>query len=134
MNHNRIGATVLACLGLAVPGFIVPEPMSAQDPKLLATLTGHREWGLSVAYSPVGKQLVSGSLDKTIRLWDSQTGKERATLAGHTSGVSSVAYSPDGKMLASGSLDHTLKLWDVQTGKEMATLRGHKGAVSSVAY
>ena len=58
-----------------------------------------------MAFSPDGKTLASGSMDKTIKLWDVATGKEQATLKGHTGWVSSVAYSPDGKTLASGSGD-----------------------------
>jgi WD40 repeat protein len=71
----------------------------------------------SVAYSPDGKMLASGSRDQTIKLWDVARAKEQATLKGHTEMVNSVAYSPDGKMLASGSRDQTIKLWDVATGK-----------------
>ena len=79
----------------------------------------------SVAFSPDGKTLASGSEDETIKLWDVATGKEQATLKGHTHAVCSVAFSPDGKTLASGSGDKTIKLWDVATGKEQATLKGH---------
>jgi WD40 repeat protein len=64
-------------------------------------------------------------VDKTIKLWDLKTCKERATLKGHTAGVQSVAYSPDGKTLASGGEDDTIKLWDINTGKEQDTLKGH---------
>jgi WD40 repeat protein len=87
------------------------SPISAQQPKLRATLEGHKQQVFSVSYSPDGKTLASGSQDKTIKLWDVKTGKERATLKGHTEIVWSVAYSPDGKTLASGSYDKTIKLW-----------------------
>jgi WD40 repeat protein len=87
-----------------------------------------------VAYSPDGKTLASGNVDKRVRLWDVTTGKEKAILKGHTGSVISVAWSPCGKMLASGSGDQTVKLWDVVTGKEKATLKGHEWSVDSIAY
>src|SRR5438067_777201 len=118
----------VACLGLLLP------PLSAREAKLRATLKGHTEAVTSVAYSPDGKTLASGSGDKTIRLWDVQWGKERATLKGHRDYVPSVSFSPHGKTLASGSLDKLIKLWDVQTGEEQATLKGHTKAVTSVAF
>src|SRR5262249_3757286 len=65
-----------------------------------------------------GKTLASASNDKTVRLWDVTTAKERASLQGHTGLVYAVAFSPDGKTLASASDDKTVKLWDVTTGKE----------------
>jgi WD40 repeat protein len=99
-----------------------------------ATLQGHTEAVCSVAYSPDGKTLASGSGDGTIRLWDVATGQGRATLQGHPKAVCSVAYSPDGRTLASGSTDHTIRLWDAATGQERATLTGHEHEVSSVAY
>jgi WD40 repeat protein len=68
-----------------------------------------------LAFSPDGKLLASGSSDRTIKLWDVATGKERATLRGHAGEVSSVCFSPDGKVLASGGDDRTIKLWDVAT-------------------
>jgi WD40 repeat protein len=110
------GRRVVLWLGLACLGLLL-SPLSAQQPKLRHTLKGHTDWVFSVAYSPDGKTLASGSIDKTITLWDVTTGKERATLKGHTVGVLSVAYSPDGKTLASGSRDLTIKLWDMATGK-----------------
>jgi WD40 repeat protein len=65
--------------------------------------------------------LASGTWDKTIKLWDVETGKDRATLKGHGDVVMGVAFSPNGKMLASASFDRSVKLWDipsaVPTGK-----------------
>jgi WD40 repeat protein len=66
-----------------------------------------------VAFSPDGQIVASGSDDKTIKLWDLQTGLEIATLSGHESYVESVAFSPDGKTLVSGGYDKTVKVWQV---------------------
>jgi hypothetical protein len=87
----------------------------------VVTLKGHTGTVNCVSFSPDGKMLVSGSKDKTIKLWDVATGKELATLKGHTSSVNCVVFSPDGKTVASGS-DQTIKLWDVATSKELAKL------------
>jgi len=78
-----------------------------------ATLKGHAAQVNTVAFSPDGKTLASGSYDNTVRLWDVQTRQELATLKGHDAYVSSVAFSPDGKTLASGGWDNTVKLWVV---------------------
>ncbi|MFM6515812.1 MAG: WD40 repeat domain-containing protein, partial [Microcystis panniformis] len=77
------------------------------------TLTGHSGVVLSVAYSPDGRYLASGSQDKTIKIWEVATGKELRTLTGHSGWVNSVVYSPDGRYLASGSWDNTIKIWRV---------------------
>jgi len=79
----------------------------------LRTLEGHTKWVESVAFSPDGKLLASGSGDNMIKLWDVATGQELRTLRGHTDPVWSVAFSPDGKLLASGSGDETLMVWDI---------------------
>jgi len=71
-------------------------------------LQGHTGDVHSVAWSPDGKTLASGSNDKTVKLWKAATGKLLASLQGPTGDVHSVAWSPDGKTLASGSSDQTV--------------------------
>ena len=104
----------------------------------VALLTGHTDDVISVAFSPDGSTVASGSRDETVRLWDAVTGQEKATLTGHAgitgAGVNSVAFSPDGSTVASGSRDGTVRLWDAVTGQEKATLKGNRGWVNSVAF
>jgi WD40 repeat protein len=97
-------------------------------------LGGHAEPVHSVTYLPDGKRILSASWDKTVKVWDADTGQEIRTLKGHTAAVFSVASSPDSKRFVSGSVDHTLKIWDADTGQEIRTLKGHTAAVISVAF
>ncbi|MEE8146090.1 MAG: hypothetical protein V3T24_00680, partial [Longimicrobiales bacterium] len=107
-----------------------PVPEGAASRGETATLRGHEGGVRSVAFSPDGTRLVSGSNDDTVRLWDVASGTETATLRGHMGGVGSVAFSPDGTQLVSGSDAGTIRLWDVASGTETATLRGNERPVS----
>ena len=106
----------------------------AQTGQEIDLLTGHTASVRSVAFSPDGRTLASGSKDDTIRLWDMQTRTLRKTLIGHTGAVSNVAFSADGKILASGSSDSTICLWSMETGTRLKTLTGHTGTVLSVGF
>jgi len=105
-----------------------------KDFRLFKTLKGHTGWVNSVAFSPDGKQIVSGGADKTLIIWDANTGKELQKLRGHTGPVKSVAFSPDGKQVVSGSDDRTLIIWDASSGRELQKLRGHTNSAYSVAF
>ena len=106
------------------------------NPKLEQYLSGHSSSVSSVAFSPDGKTIASGSWDNTIILWNMGTRQPSGSpLSGHSDAVSSVTFSPDGKMLASGSWDKTIILWDVGKHKPIVQLSGgHAGAVSSVVF
>jgi WD40 repeat protein len=81
------------------------------DGRELKTFTGHSDSVYSVAFSPDGKTIATGSLDNTVKLW-SVDGRELKTFTGHSDSVLSVAFSPDGKTIATGSGDNTVKLWN----------------------
>src|SRR3990172_4035751 len=98
------------------------------------SLAGASQWVVTVAFSPDGKSLASGSSGKVVILWDVKTGEQEKILEGHAGRVRSVAFSPDGKVLASGSEDNTVILWDAATGNEIRTLEGHSYSVNSVCF
>ena len=109
---------------------------SALDPPgtgLVRTLEGHSDAVLGVAVTLDGKRVVSASEDKTLKVWDLETGRALRTLKGHTDEVTGVAVTPDGKRAISRSDDDTLKVWDLESGRALRTLKGHVDRVRGVA-
>ena len=100
----------------------------------LRTLHGHSGGVRSVAFSPDGQRIVTGSLDGTAKAWEAATGKELVTFKGHRAGIASVAFAPDGQRIATGSDDGTVKVWDSTSGKELLTFKGHHSKVISVVF
>ncbi len=122
---NRIFFFLLLCSGFAL----------AQDPVGARRFTNqmvHSSGVNSVAFSPDGKKIVSGSHDGTIKIWSVASGKEIATLKRKGYIVSCVAFSPDGNKIISG-IGNKVIIWDVASGNEIATLEGHSSGVTSIA-
>jgi len=87
-----------------------------------------------IAYSPDGSHLVAACHDKSVRIWEAESGKLEQELSAHAGRVGGVAYSPDGRLLASASYDKTCKLWDADSGEEIRTFTGHTDRVTRAVF
>ncbi|KAF9926344.1 WD_REPEATS_REGION domain-containing protein [Linnemannia zychae] len=104
------------------------------DWRLISILEGHEDGVRGLAFSPSGDRLLSGSFDRTVRLWNYMTRTVDFILDGHTRGVISVAYSPCGKQVASVGRDGVVRLWDVRSGSAAIALSGHTDWIRGVVY
>jgi WD40 repeat protein len=96
----------------------------------MQTLKGHSAKVSGVAITPDGRRAISASDDKTLRVWDLESGQDIRTLEGHTGSVNGVAITPDGRRAVSASLDWTLRVWDIEAGKELTVFTGDAGMLS----
>jgi WD40 repeat protein len=108
--------------GKAWPWFRPFKPsLTAPGGSLIRIHEGHTRPVHAVAVTRDGRHAVSGSMDKTLRVWDLATGETKTTLQGHTGWVNAVAVTPDDRHVVSGSSDKTLRVWDLKDGKEILT-------------
>jgi WD40 repeat protein len=122
----------LASLILAL---ISLSPILAQDgqPQLVVGM-GHVNVIGTLACSPDGKYLASGSGDNKIKIWSVETGTELRSINAHTKTVASISISPDGRFIASGGNDDDVKIWSVVSGELYRSLKGHTNSIESVAF
>jgi WD40 repeat protein len=106
---------------------------ATDDFEEVAQLPGHINEILSLAISSDGSRIVSGSSDRTMRVWDGQT-LEEIGLCEHEDEVNSVAFSPNGSLIASGSDDRTVWIWNARSLGKVTRLAGHENIVTSVAF
>lgn len=97
-----------------------------------AGLKGHTEVVLSVAWSPDGSHIATGSQDKTARIWEWPSGRELKSFKDHGDTVTAVCFSPDGKSLYTASMDHSLRRFDVDKGILTRTFTGHNDVVNGL--
>lgn len=110
------------------------EPTKATSLYQVREWIAHRKPIWSLCFTPDGKQILSGSADGTIGLWDVATGKGVRQFVGHRGGVRQVVISPDGKTFASGGFDRAVRLWNLKTGQPLSTVLQHPQLVDCVAF
>ncbi len=119
------------------PSVSPPVPTRHWDPASVeprGILEGHKGTVRSVAFSPDGSILATGSYDRTLKLWNVFTGQLRKSLEGNPEGVVSVAISPDGSTIAAAGYERMVRLWNLDEDQPQKVLDGHRDQVFSVAF
>ncbi|MBW4515807.1 MAG: hypothetical protein KME11_11330 [Timaviella obliquedivisa GSE-PSE-MK23-08B] len=141
-NDNTVKLWDVTSLYPQPLGEKLSEQRSSSSVSRLRTLQGHHQRVYGIAFSPDGQQLITGSEDQTVRLWETSTGECLRVLSGHDRFVLTVAYLTGKKLgkessqnlIASGSDDQTIRLWNAFTGECLQVLTGHTGWVQTLAF
>jgi WD40 repeat protein len=133
--YNYTGSGIVACAAESIVSceancvlllhLPINRPKYIFRPALVRTLKGHTKNVTCIDMTPDGKLAISGSRDRTLRVWNLQDGECLRTLEGHTDEVTSVSITPDGKLAISGGDDNALRVWDLELWECVRTLRGH---------
>ncbi|MGD9229948.1 MAG: caspase family protein [Desulfobacterales bacterium] len=132
--QKNIQILIWVTFGMLIFVFFVSSNSAVADTSQVFVQLGHSKDVTSVAFSPDGTMVVSGSQDNTVKVWDVTSGREIVTLKGHKNMVWSVDFSPDGNFVISGSRDGFLILWDILSGKKIRTMGGNKGQILTVKF
>ena len=129
---QQISQTEITWLRPLAPSLMPPGT------KLIRTLSNHRDGITAIKITPDGQRVISGSYDKSLKVWDLSTGQELFTFEGHSGSIEALAVTSDCKRLVSGSslvfgsADNTLKVWDLTNGRQKFNLQGHSRSILEV--
>jgi WD40 repeat protein len=116
----------------AAPNTVFVWRVGEQKP--LKVLEGHSRWPACAAFSPDGRQLVTGDKNGELIVWDFAAGAERHRIRGHTNWVRGVTYSPAGRVIASAGMDGLVRIWDAATWQERATFYEGQNTLNALAF
>ncbi len=112
----------------------LPSASRAGDVPEVSVQAGHARPVRAACFLHQSAAVITASSDKTLKLWDVDSGRELRTFEGHSASITSVAVSPDDRYAASGSEDRSVRVWEIATGQNTLTLQGHQHWVMSVAF
>jgi WD40 repeat protein len=110
------------------------KPAAPAPGTTLVIYAGHRGPVTTLAWSPDGQRLASGSWDQTVQVWKGDSGERLLNYKNHSAGVTALGWSPNGRYLASGDRNGSIHLWDATTGKLYFTYGGHSAAITALAW
>lgn len=118
------------------PSGTVPLPTPRPQGSVLYSYRGHTSRVTTVAWSPNGKYIASGSLDQTVQVWAANPNDHfrPSIYRGHTAGVQAVAWSPESNRVVSGSIDQTVQVWNARTEERLALYQGHNDIVMTISW